>query len=169
MGTVVILKNADFSANAVDNLNVELTRNVTPDGFFYIGCMAGITAANWGIRKTGVAGHRVVVFDVSQYKGEKIIITGAKEELSDYSEGVHRSCIAFVTNLGEKDLDNIPYLDRTLADLPCVGLVSPSPITAGEAEASHTWETVVPLEANYLCMTEPTSSSVSSATINFIV
>lgn len=82
MGTILYLKNANFSANAIekiDSIGIRLQKYNTPAGFTYMACFTNESNYNWGIRLQDFESTaKVAVFDVTDYQGCNIVITGKR-------------------------------------------------------------------------------------------
>lgn len=163
MGTVLYLKKANFSENAVGQtspLGTVLTKYTTPG---YFGCMFSFNhdpLINWGLSKRSAtfANKRVAVFDVTNYQGKEIILYGTRQSLTDYTPGnVTRSYIAFTENLGGLSLSDLASLDESVNAIYPIMLIDPSPVSAVEALDNYFWDLRVPNNAKYILIPEEIS------------
>lgn len=151
MGKNLIIKGADFSANAVDVIEPPTTELVTKTsgfGLFFLKYTDGTriqqeTSANQVAHNT-----KIVVADVSEYAGRTVRITSANYVIA----GADYDC--FCASLGDisfNDIPNMSYSRNTVKHaISAIETFNVTTTTTGEVA---TVSKVVPQGANYLVVT----------------
>ena len=154
MGSNLIIKNANFANEAVahvEPLGTVLQKTVSPYGFAYLASFN--PSINWGISKRGSAAEggtqpsKVIVYDVSSYKGRELILFCQKRKITD-DNGVHRSWTAFTSDLGGIQLSDVETLTDSVSGITPVEMIDPSPVSVDDPD--NVYPLVVPDNANYL-------------------
>lgn len=165
MGKVLVINGADFSANKVGKITLGnfLKKNATKFGFVYMGSFTA--SESWGITSGANiwTTSKVVIVDVSEYRGRTLRIYTTQEALTNAGGSVERGRISFVSDLGGQTLNSLlsmePTEGRTVICQPTlVSLVQKSPLTQDDY---HTYQVQVPQTANWLIISHNSSYAIS--------
>lgn len=158
MGTLLVIKNADFSANAVEVVTpptpptppvpVELSGKLSGTHVFYLAYQGATQIQQQFPNNTLVSNTKLIVYNVEQYVGKLVEITSANYVIS----GAQYDC--FSSDLGDLTYDGIENLSSHQPELyhPISAIESFNVTTTTMGEVSTIRKTI-PSGTKYLCVT----------------
>ena len=159
MGTLLVIKNADFSANAVEVVTpptppgptpalVVLTGKLSGAFVFYLAYQGATQIQQKIPSNTIVANTKLIVYDVEQYVGKVVEITSANYVIN----GASYDC--FSSNLGDLTYDGIENLSSHNPALKhSITAIESFNVTTTTTGKVSTIRKTIPSGTKYLCVT----------------
>ena len=159
MGTLLVIKNADFSANAVEVVTpptppgptpstVVLTGKLSGTNVFYLAYQGATQIQQQIPSQPLVANTKLIVYDVEQYVGKVVEITSANYVLSNALYDCFSSDLGNLTYDGIENLSaHSPELKHSITAIESFNVTT---TTTGEVTTIHK---TIPSGTKYLCVT----------------
>lgn len=175
MGTLLVIKNADFSANAVEVVTpptppgptpatVVLTGKLSGTFVFYLAYQGATQIQQKESNSQIVANTKLIVYDVEQYVGKVVEITSANYVIS----GGQYDC--FSSNLGNLTYDGIENLSSHTPGLKhSITAIESFNVTTTTTGEVTTIRKTIPSGAKYLCVTARFNEGLTEQQLKAVV
>lgn len=152
MGKNLVIKNADFSANAVEVITPTpvdpITTKLSGNFVFFMDYNNAKQIQQKTPSSSTVANTKLLVADVQEFVGRTVRITSANYVVS----GAYYDC--FASDLGTLSFNNIPNLTSANPEVKTnITVIESFNVTTTTTGAVSTVTKVIPTGAKYLCVT----------------